>query len=46
MARKARRLRLSSPLSGASVVATIAVFIRFARIKGRVAGGLTAGSVR
>ena len=33
-------------LFGASVVATIPVFILFALIEGRVAGGLTAGSVK
>ena len=31
---------------GASVVATIPVFILFALIEGRVVGGLTAGSVK
>ncbi len=33
-------------LFGASVVATIPVFILFALIEGRVVGGLTAGSVK
>ena len=31
---------------GASVVATIPVFILFALIEGRVGGGLTAGSIK
>ncbi len=33
-------------LFGASVVATIPVFILFALIEGRVVGGLTAGSIK
>ena len=33
-------------LFGASLVATIPVFILFALIEGRVVGGLTAGSVK
>jgi multiple sugar transport system permease protein len=33
-------------LFGASVVATIPVFLLFALIEGRVVGGLTAGSVK